>query len=176
MRVCKRRHGGALLPKRRLHLAATSRDALSARSRLWPPYSVFPLLAPTFSPLPANTRTISTASREPQRTYKACSSCRDRKVRCNLDLNGRPPCARCRGQQRGCVSSATPRVVLEEYEVSIALRAFLSRHASGKSRNESAHLRAGKPDSHRAGRGSVARHLQYVPSQDQSDGPLHNII
>jgi hypothetical protein len=36
------------------------------------------------------------------RTYKACLSCRKRKVRCDLGESNQPPCQRCRRESREC--------------------------------------------------------------------------
>ncbi|OJJ45494.1 hypothetical protein ASPZODRAFT_69943 [Penicilliopsis zonata CBS 506.65] len=56
------------------------------------------------------TRPRRTGSREYQRAYKACLSCRQRKAKCELStgpdgLALGPPCARCRREQRRCVFS-----------------------------------------------------------------------
>lgn len=59
-------------------------------------------------------RLTATGTREFQRAYKACLSCRQKKARCVLasGVNGKgedqilgPPCARCRREQRQCVFS-----------------------------------------------------------------------
>jgi hypothetical protein len=36
------------------------------------------------------------------RTYKACLSCRKRKIRCDLGESNQPPCQRCRRESRDC--------------------------------------------------------------------------
>lgn len=55
-------------------------------------------------------RSRHVASREYQRAYKACISCRQRKAKCELgvDADGLPlgpPCSRCRREQKQCVFS-----------------------------------------------------------------------
>ncbi|RKF55225.1 putative zn2 cys6 dna-binding protein [Golovinomyces cichoracearum] len=44
------------------------------------------------------------------RAYRACLNCRNRKSKCDLDLNqGRPPCRRCQRENKECVLGESHR-------------------------------------------------------------------
>jgi hypothetical protein len=53
----------------------------------------------TFHSLPTMPPTRTNAI---TRTYKACLSCRKRKIRCDLGESNQPPCQRCRRESRDC--------------------------------------------------------------------------
>lgn len=53
-------------------------------------------------------RPTTRRSKDFQRVYKACESCRKKKIRCVLDGTGnppQPPCARCKRELRECIFS-----------------------------------------------------------------------
>lgn len=53
--------------------------------------------APITADMPANRRET------PSRAYKACLSCRKRKIRCNLGPSNQAPCQRCQRESRDCI-------------------------------------------------------------------------
>lgn len=57
------------------------------------------------NPVPSRTTKRKREQGELHRNYQACNLCRNRKVRCDLGSldNPRPPCAKCRREQRECV-------------------------------------------------------------------------
>jgi hypothetical protein len=121
---------------------------------------IFPLISgrlgdilresPNFADMPANRRdTIS-------RAYKACLSCRKRKIRCNLGPSNQAPCQRCQRESRECI-------IPEE-------RSWKKQHETprgGPSRN------SGLEVSHTGHHGASPSYLtSAVASRAQEDGYL----